>query len=253
MAISESTMSLMPSLASTSSPTPFTPLQNNNGDRGQQSPTTQTGKGYDPRMQGGKPSSRGLDSGPLSPLSAHEDPYAESSYGDDFGAPIHSPFMGAAPGSSSPQFRPRPMPGGSSGRPYSPYSPQQSPYGPGPYSQQGGGYRPNGPGPGYGMGSPAPYGNGGYGGGRPPPQQMRGPGGGYGPSPQYGRQGPGPGPGSPGYAPPAQGRGPPKYPAQNGGYPPARVASPGPGGYRPQGGYPQRDPGYNQGPHQRPY
>ncbi|KAF9361899.1 hypothetical protein BGX26_010302 [Mortierella sp. AD094] len=249
VAISDSTMSMMPSLPSVSSPMPFT-LHNTNNNNKNNSDNTRgpapmngahTRQGSDLHIKSPVSPSRALqrgpDSGPLSPLS-QESPYAESSFSEDFGD-------NRSVVSGTPQFGPNG--GGNIGasRPYSPYAP-------GPYPQQGanGGYRP--PGPGYGPGpgySPGPYNNNGYGPGpngarSPPPSHMRGPGspGGYGPPGQYGRPVPGPGFGSP-----VMGRGPP--PPNYSGYP-ARVASPGPGGYRP----PQRDPGYNnQGPYQRAY
>ncbi|KAG0357146.1 hypothetical protein BC939DRAFT_475786 [Gamsiella multidivaricata] len=268
MAISDSTMSMMPSLPSTSSPMSFIPRNNNNTSesRNPQSPTrspvNHARQGSNPRIattQPGKPSpSRGPDYGPLSP--GYEDPYAESAYSEDFAdsrsmissTPNHGPYGGPSNGSQS--YSPySPQHGGSSSGPYSP-GPSSRPYG------SGEGYRsPNGQG--YGMPPPpSPYMGNGYGGRGPPPQHMRGPGGpgygrpgpdhGYGPGPDHG-YGPGPGPG---YGPPGPGRAgpPPNYFPQNG-YP-GRVTSPGPGygpgGYRP---HPPRDPEYSQGPYQQAY
>ncbi|GJJ69361.1 hypothetical protein EMPS_01707 [Entomortierella parvispora] len=254
IAISESTMSMMPSLPPTTSPQAIGPQHRKelSGHARQGSDPRLQNKSSSGNIQTGGP--KGPGSGPLSPLS-HDDPYAESAYSEDYGdgrsmisGQPASPYGPGPSGMHHPQHQ---HPGGS--RPYSPYPPQpHHGYGPsggphGGYPQGNGGYRPHGP-PGGGYpGGPGPY-NKGYNG--RPQQPMRGhPGpGGYGGGPPHGRPGPGPGPG-PGYGGPGPGGyrgGPPpnnNYPPQ--GYP-GRVASPGPGGYRPHPQQQMRDPGYQR-------
>ena len=248
IAISESTMSMMPSLPPSSSPQAIRPQRRNDqsGHARQGSDPRLQNKSSSGNIQTGGP--KGPNTGPLSPLS-HEDPYAESAYSEDYGdgrsmisGHPSSPYGPGPSGMHHPQHQ---HPGGS--RPYSPYPPQHG-YGPsggqGGYPQQGnGGSRPNQGPPGGGYpGGPGPYNNG-YNG---RPQQSKrgppGPGGCGGGPPPHGRPGPGPGYGGP--APGGYRGGPPpnnNYPPQ--GYP-GRVASPGPGGYRPHPQQQMRDPGY---------
>lgn len=246
IAISESTMSMMPSLPATSSPRAIGPQRNGQSGHARQ--------GSDPHLQNKSSSGniqiggpKGPNSGPLSPLS-QDDPYAESAYSEDYYGDGRSMVSGHpsspyGPGPHNGMHHPQHQhPGGS--RPYSPYPPQHG-YGPsgghGGHPQQGnGGYRPTGPPGGGGYpGGPGPYNNG-YNG--RPQQPMRGPGG-YG-GPPHGRPGPGPGPGYGGPAPGGYRGG----PSPNNNYPPhgypGRVASPGPGGYRPHPQQQMRDPGY---------
>ncbi|KAG0053033.1 hypothetical protein BGZ83_001738 [Gryganskiella cystojenkinii] len=244
--MSESTMSMMPSLPPSASPQSIGPQRGH------------TRQGSDPRLHNKVSSGniragqKGPNSGPLSPLGApdgHDDPYAESAFSGDFGDDRsmisgHPPSPYGPVPSSHGMHSPHSQHKGGS-RPYSPYPPQHhggppgSPYGG--YPQGNGGGSRQGPPGGGGYSGPGPYNNG-YN-GRPQGPPMRG---GPSPGPGYGRHGP-PGPGY-GGPPPGHGgyRGPPNnnYPPQ--GYP-GRVASPGPGGYR---GHPQqqqmRDPGYQQ-------
>ncbi|KAG0222898.1 hypothetical protein B0O80DRAFT_457208 [Mortierella sp. GBAus27b] len=197
IAISDSTMSMMPSLPSVTSPQPFTPR----GKVSQDIPMgAHAGQGSGPITYSGRPSFSD------SPYADGADYRDNRSYGP--GTPRNDYY-----GDASGPGRAYPSPGQyghPNARGYSPSSP-------GPYYQQGSGYRPNGSGPGYGM-SP-PYNNG-YGGGR-----------------------------QPGYASPNPSRGPPNFTPQNGH--PTRVMSPGPTGYRPQ--YPHHEPSYHQGPYSSAY
>ncbi|KAF9361745.1 hypothetical protein BGX26_012466 [Mortierella sp. AD094] len=70
VAMTESTMSMMPSLPPTTSPAPFNGVKHQNGL-------------YDPRMQQHGPPSRGPNPGPIS-AGVREDPYAESAFSEDF-------------------------------------------------------------------------------------------------------------------------------------------------------------------------
>ncbi|KAF9930399.1 hypothetical protein FBU30_000530 [Linnemannia zychae] len=165
IAISDSSMSMMPSLPPVNSPMPFSNNKNIPGHK---------------------------DSDPLSP-GGHDDPYAESAFSEDFSSYPNSPHHPAPYKGPHPSHQ-QPYP---SSRSQSPFPP--GPYGPGGYPQQGGnGYRGNGYGPGPGYPGSPPY-NGYGGGGRP----QRGPGGypGYGPS-SHGWNGPGYGPGPGGRGPP---------------------------------------------------
>ncbi|KAF9302008.1 hypothetical protein BGZ91_009440, partial [Linnemannia elongata] len=175
IAISDSVMSMMPSLPPINSPMPY----NNNGGSN-------------------KPSPRPKDSGPMSP-GGHDDPYAESAFSEDFSSYPNSPHSAPYKGTHPSQQHPYPQ---HPSRSHSPFPP--GPNGPGGgyngYPQQGGGgYRGNGygPGPNHGgyPGSP-PYNGYGGGGGRP----QRGPGGHHGGPPGYGGGG-GPGWNGPGYGP----------------------------------------------------
>ncbi|KAF9574983.1 hypothetical protein EC968_004743 [Mortierella alpina] len=235
MAISDSTMSMMPSLPPNSSPMSFSPQHSNSGMHSRQGSDSRTQASYPstPIMNGGKGNpneSRGYQG------AGHDDPYAESAYSEDFtdnrslisSSPYHPPYGGGG------HHHPPPP-----GRAYSPYSkPPHSPYGPG-FQQGGGGYRNNGPG--Y-PGSP-PFN--GY--GTRPQQPMRGPGGGGGYGPPQGRNGPG-------YGPPGPGRGGPHHysPSHNGRHP-GMENHPGSGSYMPYDQHQRRDPGYNQSSYSRAY
>ncbi|KAF9955664.1 hypothetical protein BGZ72_003514 [Mortierella alpina] len=164
VAMTESTMSVMPSL-----------------------PPADGGL-YDPRMQqqqrpgGGRPSPPGPGPGPQSPMSsiAAEDPYAESAYSDEYRDDRSMVSSGYPQQRQQPYRQQYPHDNGR-GSPYSP-GPMSPPYDSHQYPQQQG-YGQNRP---YHGGSP-PYNS-----ARPqqPPRGNNG-GGGYGP----GRPGPGPGPG----------------------------------------------------------
>ncbi|CAO3574891.1 unnamed protein product [Mortierella alpina] len=236
MAISDSTMSMMPSLPPNASPMSFSPQHSNSGMHSRQGSDSRTQASYPstPIMNGGK----GISGGGRSYQGAggHDDPYAESAYSEDFtdnrslisSSPYHPPH-----GVGGHHHPPPP------GRTYSPYSqPSHSPYGPG-FQQGGGGYPNNGPG--Y-PGSP-PFN--GY--STRPQQPMRGPGGGGGYGSPQGRNGPG-------FGPPGPGRGGPRpyAPSHNGHYP-GMEGSPGSGSYVPYDQHQRRDPGYNQTSYSRAY
>ncbi|KAG0204693.1 hypothetical protein BGX28_003442 [Mortierella sp. GBA30] len=168
MAMSESTMSVMPSLPPVGSPMPF-----NGGHQHSQ---------YDPRMQqpqrhgGGRPSPPGPGPGPFSPLSiiATEDPYAESAYSDE----LRDDRSMVSAGYNHPKHRQQQQHYQGSGRggphspgpmspPYSPYQqPQQQGYNNRPQQpprgNNGGGYGPYRPGPGPGPGPQQDYNEGPY-------------------------------------------------------------------------------------------
>ncbi|KAF9088314.1 hypothetical protein BGX23_007447 [Mortierella sp. AD031] len=204
IAISDSHMSTMPSLAPINSPMPY-----KNG--------------------GNNAASRPKGSGPLSP-SSHDDPYAESAFSEDFSSYPSIPHQpGPYKGPHPSQQHPYPQH-------HSPYA--QGPYGPGNggggYPQHGGnGY---GPGPGQGYPGSPPYNGYGNGGGRPP----RGPGGGYGPQSQGWSSGPGYGPQGHGGRGPNYG----PQNGYNGYPPRDASPGPGPGGYRQHAPPQQRDPYY---------
>ncbi|KAG0252012.1 hypothetical protein BG011_007270 [Mortierella polycephala] len=187
MTISDSTMSMVPSLPPTSSPMPYNPSESSspymNGHSRQGSDLRMHGGKYPPNGHGGR----------------HDDPYGESAYGDG-NSQHHGPYRGGPPHYNGP------TPPGQS---YSSRD-QHGPYG-------GGGYQNNGYGPGPGYATSPPYS--GYDRGRPQ-QPMRGGGGGYGPSPGQGWQ-------NPGYGSPGPGRGAPDFPPQNGGYMPHPQRDPG--------------------------
>ncbi|CAO3564813.1 unnamed protein product [Mortierella alpina] len=171
VAMSESTMSVMPSLP---------PADAGPYDRRMQQPQ---------RPGGGRPSPPGPGPGPLSPMSsvAMEDPYAESAYSDEYRDDRSMVSLGH-PHQQQPHRQQYP-PDNSRGSPYS-SGPMSPPYDSHQYPQQQG-HNHNRP---Y-QGASPPYNS-----SRPqqPPRGNNG-GGGYGP----GRPGPGPGPG---YGPP-QGQG----------------------------------------------
>ncbi|KAG9326302.1 hypothetical protein KVV02_004039 [Mortierella alpina] len=236
MAISDSTMSMMPSLPPNSSPMSFSPQHSNSGMHSRQGSGSRTQASYPstPILSGGK----GIPGGGRGHQRAgHDDPYAESAYSEDFtdhrslisSSPYQPPYSGGG--------HPPPP-----GRAYSPYSKSpHSPHGPG-FQQGGGGYRNNGPG--Y-PGSP-PFN--GY--STRPQQPTRGPGGGDGGyGPPQGRHGPG-------YGPPGPGRGGPHhYSPSHNGYHPVMEGNPGSGSYMPYDQQLQqpRDPGYNQTSYSRAY
>ncbi|KAF9960844.1 hypothetical protein BGZ72_005680 [Mortierella alpina] len=235
MAISDSTMSMMPSLPPTSSPMSFSPQHSNSGMHSRQASDSRTQASYPstPIMNGGK----GISGGGRGYQGAgHDDPYAESAYSEDFtdnrSLVSSSPYHAGPYGGGGHHHPPPP------GRAYSPYNkPSHSPYGPG-YQQGGGGYRNNGPG--Y-PGSP-PFN--GY--GTRPQQPMRGPGGGGGYGPPQGRNGPG-------YGPPGPGRGGPHhYSPPHHGHP-GMEGGPGSGSYVPYDHQQRHNPGYNQTSYSRPY
>ncbi|KAF9286218.1 hypothetical protein BGZ68_003110 [Mortierella alpina] len=235
MAISDSTMSMMPSLPPTSSPMSFSPQHSNSGMHSRQGSDSRTQTSYPstPIMNGGK----GIPGGGRGYQGAgHDDPYAESAYSEDFtdnrSLVSSSPYHPGPHGGGGHHHPPPP------GRAYSPYGkPSHSPYGPG-FQQGGGGYRNNGPG--Y-PGSP-PFN--GY--GTRPQQPMRGPGGGGGYGPPQGRHGPG-------YGPPGPGRGGPHhYPPPHNGHP-GMEGNPGSGSYMPYDQQQRRDPAYNQASYSRAY
>ncbi|KAG0202247.1 hypothetical protein BGX28_005184 [Mortierella sp. GBA30] len=253
MAISDSTMSMIPSVALSLSPMSFSPQHCSSGMQSRQGSDSRTQPSTPNRINDGKINPSGSQ-GDL--RAGRGDPYAESAYSEDFHASKSitpsSPYHIGPHGGPYPHPHPQPSPM----QAYSPYSqhgtpthspihsPSQSPYGPHP--QRGGagyGYEPAYP--------TSPPLNG-YSGMRPQ-QPTRGPGGGgYGPSrPLQGRGGPG----SPGYGPSSPGRGGPiNHPPHNG-YP-GRVAGPGPGpgpgAYMPHD-HQQHDHGYNQAPYSRAY
>lgn len=225
-AISDSTVSMMPSLPSVASPMSFTPHNNNR---------SQTSL---PRSNGSPPNGgSGGSNRPAAPPSApgmREDPYAESAYSEDYydnqslvsggynRSPAGGPQYNNGPENRQHPQTPPPLRIQHNNGPYpaspgsrgSPYSPQvmSPPYHP----NQGYNNNNNGPRNQYPDSAP-------YGGGRPSPT-------------------------SHGYSSPSPGFGPSQHPPYNGGH----HGNPGPG-YRPHP--PQRDPSYNtnQGPYRGPY
>ncbi|GJJ76464.1 hypothetical protein EMPS_08823 [Entomortierella parvispora] len=225
-AISESTVSVMPSLPSAVSPLPFTIHGSN------QSQTSS------PKSNGSPPSGANGSNRPTAPPTPapamHEDPYAESAFSEDFyddrslvsGSGYNRSPAGGPQYNNGPGYRPHPQ-----APPPLRIQQNNGPYPPGPGSR-GSPYSPQAMSPPY-------YSPQGYNGNHGPRDQHPG-------TPPYG--GGRPSPTSHGYTPPGPGYGPPQYPPHNGGH----HGNPGPG-YRPQPA--QRDPSYNnnQGPYRGQY